>query len=355
MSLSEKIREIEEEIRKTQKNKATEHHIGLLKAKLAKLKREIISGSKSGGGGGFAVRKSGHATVALVGFPSVGKSTLLKTLTNVKSKAAAYAFTTLTCIPGIMEYKGAKIQILDLPGIVEGACSGRGRGREVIAVARNSDLILIVVDACVPQQYQKIIRELEGVGIRLNKQKPNIRVEKTIRGGITIFRRGETPDLDDKTVHAILHEYSIHNANVILPKNATADDLIDTLEGNRVYLKSVVVANKIDICPNPALPVDFIPISCSLNKNIDLLKKTLYQTLSFIRVYTKRKGEEVDDEPLVLKKGACVVDVCRALHRDLEKNFKYAKVWGTSVKHPGQRVGKTHRLEDGDVVQIFAK
>jgi ribosome-interacting GTPase 1 len=96
---------------RTQKNKATEGHLGLLKAKIAKLKRELIetSGKAGGGGEGFDVSKSGDARVGLIGFPSVGKSTLLTKLTGQFSEAADYEFTTLTCIPGVYKYKGSKI------------------------------------------------------------------------------------------------------------------------------------------------------------------------------------------------------------------------------------------------------
>ena len=96
---------------RTQRNKATEGHLGLLKAKLAKLKREQIEGGSKGGGGGegFDVSKSGDARVGLIGFPSVGKSTLLTKLTGQFSEAADYEFTTLTCIPGVYKYKGSKI------------------------------------------------------------------------------------------------------------------------------------------------------------------------------------------------------------------------------------------------------
>jgi uncharacterized protein len=87
---------------------------------------------QSGGPGeGFEVQKYGDGRVALIGFPSVGKSTLLNQLTGTESEAAAYEFTTLTCIPGVIHYKGAKIQMLDLPGIIEGAAQGKGRGRQV--------------------------------------------------------------------------------------------------------------------------------------------------------------------------------------------------------------------------------
>ena len=107
-----KIADIEAEMNRTQKNKATEGHLGLLKAKLAKLKREVMEGPKGAGGGGqegFDVKASGDARVGLIGFPSVGKSTLLTKLTGQFSEAADYEFTTLTCIPGVYNYKGTKI------------------------------------------------------------------------------------------------------------------------------------------------------------------------------------------------------------------------------------------------------
>jgi ribosome-interacting GTPase 1 len=135
MSTGQKIAEIEAEMARTQKNKATSYHLGLLKAKLAKLKREMIDGASKKGGGqageGFEVSKSGDARVGMIGFPSVGKSTLLTKLTGTFSKVAAYEFTTLTCIPGVVKHKGAKIQLLDLPGIIEGAKDGKGRGKQV--------------------------------------------------------------------------------------------------------------------------------------------------------------------------------------------------------------------------------
>eukprot|EP00494_Astrolonche_serrata_P000252 UN00254 len=116
----------------------------------------------------------------MIGFPSVGKSTLLSKLTNKESEAASYAFTTLTCIPGNLMMKGCKVQLLDLPGIIEGAKDGKGRGKQVIGVARTCDCILLVLDASKPLTHKSIIeRELEGFGIRVNKKPPNISVRKT--------------------------------------------------------------------------------------------------------------------------------------------------------------------------------
>jgi ribosome-interacting GTPase 1 len=122
MGILDRIKDIENEIARTQKNKATEHHLGLLKARLARLQTQLIEGEKKGGGKGegFDTCKVGDARVALIGFPSVGKSTLLNKITKTASATAAYEYTTLTCIPGVIEYAGSKIQLLDLPGIIEG-------------------------------------------------------------------------------------------------------------------------------------------------------------------------------------------------------------------------------------------
>jgi uncharacterized protein len=206
--ISLKIADIENEMAKTQKNKATNAHLGLLKAKLAKLKRELIESCTSKRGGnveGFDVAKTGDARIGLIGFPSVGKSTMLTMLTGKESKAAEYEFTTVTCIPGVFSYKGAKFQLLDLPGIIEGAKDNKGRGKQVIGVARTCNLILIVLDASSPMAHKQIIEnELEGFGIRLNKKPPKIKIQKTEKGGIGIVRNTEKLDyLNDDIVSFI--------------------------------------------------------------------------------------------------------------------------------------------------------
>ena len=101
--------------------------------------------------------------------------------------AAAYEFTTLTTVPGQVMYNGAKIQMLDLPGIIEGAKDGKGRGRQVIAVAKSCNLIFIVLDVNKPLAHKRVIEsELEGFGIRMNKQPPNIVFRKKDKGGIAV-------------------------------------------------------------------------------------------------------------------------------------------------------------------------
>lgn len=365
MGVLERITEIENEMNKTQRNKATAKHIGLLKAQLAKLRRELIE-PKGGGGGkgeGFDVAKTGDARVGFVGFPSVGKSTLLTNLAGVYSEVAAYEFTTLTTVPGLIKYKGAKIQLLDLPGIIEGAKDGKGRGKQVIAVARTCSLILIVLDVLRPLMHKKILEnELEGFGIRLNKQPPNIHFKRKDKGGINLQIMSPNCDLDLDTVKSILGEYKIHNADILIRCDATVDDLIDIIEGNRVYIPCIYCLNKIDQISIEELDVIYkiphtIPMSAHHKWNFDDLLEKMWSYLKLIRIYTKPKGQLPDYEaPVILSNGlSSVEDFCNRLHRQLLQDFKEALVWGTSVKHNPQKVGKEHILNDEDVVQIVKK
>ncbi len=366
MGIPEKIKAIQDEIHKTQINKATEHHIGLLKAKIARLKREMeenIHGRTMHTGGenvGFDVRKAGDATVVLIGLPSVGKSTLLNRLTNAKSRVASYQFTTLTAVPGMMDYRGSKIQVLDLPGIIEGAASGKGFGRRVISVARGADLVLLVLDVFQPQHVGLLKRELAEAGIKLDDQPPDVVIEKTSTGGISV--NCQVPiKMSEKTVKEILRVYGVHNGRVIIREPGLTDDqLIDVLSENRVYIPSIAVLNKIDLVNQGFIKEvqsqignSFIPISADATVNIDALKEAIYQKLDFIRVYLRPKGGETDyQEPMIIKNGATVLDVCNRIHRNMSRNFRYGMVWGKSAKFAGQKVGLDHRLTDEDVLTI---
>jgi len=360
MGIREKIKELEDELARTQKNKATEYHIGIVKSKLAKLRREVISPSKHGASsGGFDVKKSGNATVAIIGLPSVGKSTLLNKITNAESETAAYAFTTLKCIPGILEYKQAKIQILDLPGIIEGAKDGKGRGREIISVARNADLILIMIEAGKPWHQKVIESELYGFGIRVNMSPPNVVVKKLEKNGITINSTVRLTKITENGINAVLNEYRMYNANVVLRDDVTLEEFIDVIEGNRAYVPAVYIVSKADTASKKELdkfPKDFLLISSHEDESIEVLKEKIYQTLRFIKIFTKKRKEKADlEEPMIIKSGATVEDVCGMLHRELKQNFRYALVWGDSVKHPAQRVGLEHVMMDGDIIQIVKR
>ncbi|WVN89866.1 uncharacterized protein L203_105096 [Cryptococcus depauperatus CBS 7841] len=368
MTTLQKIKDIEDEMARTQRNKATEYHLGQLKAKLAKLRRDLITPSGGGGGGpgiGFDVARSGQATVTVIGFPSVGKSTFMSKLTGTHSEAASYEFTTLTTVPGQMTYNGARIQILDLPGIIEGAKDGKGRGRQVIAVARTCNLIFIVLDVLKPLNDLAILtNELEGFGIRLNKKPPAITVKKKESGGIAITNTVPLTKIDPQEIRAVLQEYRMSNAAVSIHQpDATIEDLIDVVEGNRVYIPAIYVLNKIDAISIEELDLLYkipnsVPISSKLWLNVDELLEVMWDKLNLVRVYTKPRGQQPDySSPVVLQRGKCTVEeFCNAIHKEIAKQFKNAMVWGTSAKHArGQKVGLDHVLEDEDIICIFKK
>lgn len=354
MGREDEIREIEEEIRRTKYNKATQYHVGQLKAKLARLREESATKKAGKGGFSYAVRKSGDATVILVGFPSVGKSTLLNSITSARSKTADYEFTTLDVIPGVMIYNSAQIQVLDIPGLVSDATSGKGRGKEILSVVRNADLILMVIDDV--GQVKVIEKELYDSGFRLNQEPPNVIVKKTYRGGIKVGSAVRLRHVDTKMVQVIINERGIHNAEVTIREDVTLDRLIDSVSKNRVYAKARVVHNKVDLLSEEErgkIPKDFIQISSLKKEGIEVLKKEIWDSLGLMRIYMKRMGKPPDmEEPLIIRNGSKVSDVAEKIHREFADRLEYARIWGPSARFEGQKVGGERKLQDRDVVEL---
>jgi len=362
-TIEEKIEEIENEIKETPYNKATQHHIGKLKAKLAELRETLIKKRAKKSFAGFSIKKTGDATVVLVGFPSVGKSTLLNKLTDASSKTAEYDFTTLNVIPGMMNLNGARIQVLDIPGIISGASSGKGRGKEVLSIVRNADLILILLDVLQTEQLYTIEKELYEAGIRMNEKPPKVRIKKTTKGGISVVFSRRHTRIDQRTVREILSVNGIHNAIVTIHDDINDEQFIDAVMGNRVYIPGIIALNKIDVIDSKKLKEirskigrETIPISAEKGTNLDRLRNEIFRRLHIMRIYMKPQGREPDfKEPLIVKKGSTVGDVCEKLHKDFKKRFRYAIIWGKSARFKAQKTGFGHVLEDGDVLSIVTK
>lgn len=362
-SIEEKIKALEEEIRKTPKNKATEVHLAKLKSKLAALKELLETRKKAQKKSGkiTTIKKQGNATIGIIGFPSVGKSSLLNALSNAESKIGDYAFTTVNIVPGMMFYKGAYIQLFDLPGIIENASKGIGMGKEILSYARACDLLLIMIDPTkdIEHQIKTILNELHKAGFRINKPKPDIKIVKKDRGGLDIFIANHL-NIKEEDVREICYEFNIHNADIVIKDAETLEDVYDALFSNRVYVKALIIINKIDLLEKRTLDDlknkhhDWVFISAKNGEGIEELKERIFRELNLIRIYTKKplqKLEDVDKEfPLILKSPCYVRDVAEKLH--LLKIFKYARIWGKSVKFDGQRVGLDHKLEDEDIVEI---
>ena len=357
MGIEERIRELEEKLEETPVNKATETERGRLKGQIAKLEEEKQKKQKSTGDTtGYAVKKQGDATIALVGFPSVGKSTLLNKLTNAEVDTGAYEFTTLEVNPGMLEHNGANIQILDVPGLIGGAADGRGDGTQVLSVVRNADLVMIVLD---PEEYRykEITDELHKAGIRIDKTPPRIKIEKKDRGGINISGENRL-DFGKETAKQLMKDNGYRNAEAIIRENnVDMDRFIDALMDNRKYVPSLTVLNKKDKAEDISKFNEVEKAISAVNEEgMNELKDAVFAKMGLVRVYMKEKGEEPDkDDPLILREGDTVQTALDRLPGDMDRRFKKARVTGPSSKFPEQKVGKEHVLKDEDVLQLNLK
>ena len=369
MGLEEEIEDLREEISNTPYNKSTEQHIGRLKAKLAEKKEKLERQASSGGGHGYAVEKTGDATVGLVGFPSVGKSTLLNALTNAESEVGEYEFTTLDVNPGMLKYNGANIQMLDVPGLIEGAAGGRGGGQEVLSVVRTTDLVVFVLSVFEIQHYDRLREELYANKVRLDTSPPNLSISKTGKGGLRVTKSDDVA-LEEDTIKGVLREHGYVNADVTIRGDCSIDELIDGIQDNRVYLPSIVAVNKADLIDKDYLPTveehlrdygldpdEVVFISAEEERGLDALKEKIWEALGMIRVYMDKPGRGVDyEEPLVLREGENTVDdALRKLGGSLDERFRFARVTGPSAKHDEQQVGRDHELQDEDVMRVVAR
>lgn len=347
------IKRIEKEIRDTPYHKGTERHIGILRARLSKLKDTLdqapLRRGSGGASGGYALRKQGDATVVLVGPPSTGKSTLLNALTNAESKVAPYAFTTVSVIPGMMKYNDAYIQILDVPGLIEGAEEGKGRGREVLSVARGADLLILMSDVARPEAIERISAALERNGIRINKKPPEVKIEKKLKGGLLI-KSNIKQELDRETVKEIASEMGVKNAEIQIKQKVTMDQLIDVFAKNRVYVPAISVLNKADINNSQFSIHNFqnsiLSISAETGRGLDELKKAIWEKLNLVKIF-------LIDKPMIVKAGISLKEVAQEIGPDFASTHDRAKIWGPSAKFEGQEVSLSTKVVEGMSVRFL--
>jgi hypothetical protein len=363
-TLEEKILATEELIRAAPKHKGTEKLLRTLKQRLAKLRRELQERRESrvgrGGGPSFAVKKEGAAQVALVGLPNSGKSWLLRKLTSASPEVADYPFTTREPVPGMMQFEDVQVQLVEVPAIVEGSSLGKGLGVQPLSAARNADVIALVIDASADplQQVQILVDELSAVGIRLNKRPPKATIQRRSVGGIEI-RGAEMVEGGEAEIKRILQDHRVHNAFVVVEEPVRGEEIEEALDESVVYRRAFIIFTKYDTRGATeklrSLEREFgglfqiVPVETAGEG----LKKSIYENLDLIRVYTKRPDEEPAKRPLVLVKGSTVFQVARAVHKDFERGLKFARVWG-STRFPGQQVSRDYVLKDKDVVELHA-
>jgi small GTP-binding protein len=241
----------------------------------------------------IAIRREGVAQVALVGPPNAGKSSLLHALSEVQIKIGDYAFTTLRPVPALVRIHGVLVQLVEIPGLIEGASEDRGGGRALLGVLRGADAIVYCHDAGAPTESLLAVRaEVAAAGIDLPALLAATKADE-----------------------------------------ATAEDL----KRLRTRLPDLSV----------------IPVSILDDTSLDALREGVWGLTGLICVYL-RHGSVTASEPLALPSGASVIDVARSVHNELAAGFKTARVWGPSARFDGQVVGREHALKDGDTVEVLA-
>jgi hypothetical protein len=240
----------------------------------------------------IAVRREGAAQIALVGPPNVGKSSLLQALSEIQIKTGDYPFTTLRPVPALTRIGGVLVQLVEIPGLIDGASEDRGGGRALLGVLRSVDAIVYCARADADPAELRIVRaEVQLAGI----EKPAF---------LAATRADEAPS---------------------------------------GALERLVAA-----FPD----LEIIPVSVLDEASLAAFRAAAWHLTGLIRVRLRVAGQ-TDDEPVALDLGATVVDVADWVHHDLAASFSGARVWGRSARFDGQRVGRDHTVQDGDVVEIL--
>jgi small GTP-binding protein len=241
----------------------------------------------------IAVRREGAAQVALVGPPNAGKSSLLQALSNVQVKTGDYAFTTTRPVPALTRIHGVLLQLVEIPGLLEGASDGRGGGRALLGVLRNADAIVLCHDAAAPPA------ELDGI------------------------RR------------------ELELAAIALPAIVAATKADE--------VRAEAVERLREACPG----LEVIPVSVLDDASLGEFSEAIWRLTGLVRVFLRRRGD-LEAEPLALRPPATVADVAASIHHELVSRLRGARVWGPSARFAGQQVGEAHVLEDGDTVEVLA-
>ncbi|MEM2263087.1 MAG: GTPase [Candidatus Bathyarchaeia archaeon] len=368
----EKLRLMEEFLSLVPKHKGTAKLCAQVKKQMAVLRREIEEGKrrKTGKGGPrFFIEKEGAAQVIILGLTNVGRSSLLSALTNARVEVSPAPYTTREPVPGMLNYEDIQFQLVEAPALREGAAEGKAWGLQTLALARNADGLILMVDLTQEpvEQLSIILGELEKTRILVSKPRARVEIERKFMGaGLRIIVLGRLLDCTFKDVEELLKSYRVTDAVVKIYGEATLDDVEDAVFESTTYKPAIIVANKIDVEGAEAnlklleeyvggqLPI--IAVSCKTGQGLEEIGACLFQALDLIRVYTKEPSERnPSPKPFVLRRGSTVHDLARNIHSDFSENFAYAKVWSKRLIFSPQKVGATFVLEDGDVVEIHTK
>jgi ribosome-interacting GTPase 1 len=358
----EKLKALQEYLSAIPKHKGTENLVAQVRHQIAKLKKEIAEEKelkrRITKGSSYNIKKEGDLQYVLVGLTKSGKSSLFTTLTGAKSEIDNRPYVTTRPIVGTLNYGGVLIQLIDLPSIMEG---NEDWNDLIFSLIRTSDGIVIVLDASSDfyEQFLKIKKILQENGIIIGERRFYVKITRSPFQKSHVIVNGEIIDGTESDVYRILNDYGMRNVLVEIFGKARIDEIETAIIENVVFKPAIIVINKADTIKEfKEYNFDNIPyLYCSTfsELNLNLIGEKIFSSSNMIRVYTKEPNEkEPSKKPLVVKKGATVLIVAEMIHKDLAKNFKYAKIWGKNVKIQGERVGPNYVLSDEDIIEIRA-
>jgi ribosome-interacting GTPase 1 len=368
----EKIQRMQEFLSLVPQHKGTMKLRGQVKKKMAVLRKEVEERKqKRAGRGGpkFFIEKEGAAQLAVLGVTNVGKSCLLRQLTNANVVVSGAPYSTREPIPAIMNFEDVQFQLVEAPALMNGSADGRAWGLQTLALARNADGLILMVDPSrnAVEQLQIVLSELEKARVLTSKPRGRVDIDRRYMGaGLRIILIGNLLDCTVGDIEALLKSYRISDATVKISGQVALDDVEDAIFENTIYRPAVVVLNKLDLdganaelarlknFVNERLPV--VAISCEKKQGFEKLGETLFATIGVIRIYTKEPGaREPSQHPFTLQRGATVADLARNIHTDFERDFAFARVWADRLVFSPQKVGVNFALEDKDVIEIHVK
>jgi len=368
----QKLRLLKEFMSLVPKHKGTEKLRSQVKKKMAALRKEIEERKhrKAGKSGPkFFIEKEGAAQIAIISLTNTGKSSLISATTNAKVEISPSPYTTTQPVPGMLDYKDIQFQIVEAPALMEGSAEGKAWGLQTLALARNADSLILMVNLSQDpvKQLSSILNEIEKARVFVSKPRARVQVERKFMGaGLRIILIGKLVDCTLKNVKELLKSYRITDAVVKIYGEATLDEVEEAIFESTVYKPTVIVANKIDLKKGKenlktleahvANQLPIVAVSCKTQQGLDTLGENLFKALGIIRVYTKEPNKkEFSKRPFILKKGATVYDLAKNIHTDFSSKFSFAKVWAKRLVFSPQKVGSTFTLEDGDSVEIHTK
>jgi uncharacterized protein len=299
------------------------------------IERQKSVTAKKGSSTSLSIKKDGIGQVVIVGLPNTGKSTFLNKLVGKEvATVTNYGFACLEPTPAMMVYEGSKIQLVEIPALIEGAAKGKGNGKELISLVRSSDAVIVMGN----KEEQEIIKkEFEESLIFLNRLRPPIEVKPSSFQGIQIAGKEKLKFGVDQLINFLKNAGKPNSTVLITGQINSIDEVVEAINESVVYRK--------------ALFVDSYQVT---DHSLIDLKVQIFLMLDKILVYTKKPGKDAElNEPLDLDVGSTLSDLALHLHKDFAKNLKFAKVWG-STKFPGQRVGPDYVLKHKDIVEISA-